>query len=190
MTPGTGTKQLKTSKKYYWFLTALVIAVIFFLMLFGKPLLLSIKHKISLGRYLVLVVAGWSLALAFLGWLFYAVLRLRRPSTYLLLALLMPVYLVLFFLVQDPEETIHYLEYGLLVYFLYRALRFEFSSTGSGICAVTLGSLIGILEESLQLFVPQRFFTLNDLAKNIAACLLGLAVTAIIERERNKRIEI
>src|SRR4030042_4915902 len=89
-------------------------------------------------------------ALAFCSIIYILVFRLkvRSPSHYLWLAAVAALYV--YFTLQlwrAPEEAVHFLEYGLLGLFLFRALSLTICDKSIYPTAFLIGSLIGIFDE-------------------------------------------
>lgn len=73
-----------------------------------------------------------------------------------------------------PIERIHLVKYGGLSFCLF------FSQTKHGtqrklLVAFLSASFLGIIEESSQHFIPDRFFDLRDIALNVSAAFFGIA---------------
>jgi hypothetical protein len=74
-----------------------------------------------------------------------------------------------------PEEAVHFLYYGLLSFFLLRALRFHIQDKSIYITSLFIGSLVGIVDEIIQWMLPDRFWDIKDIGLNTLACILFLA---------------
>jgi hypothetical protein len=94
------------------------------------------------------------------------------------------VYVAVLALIRQPEERLHFLEYGLLAGFIEAALRERWhaatagagtAASAAGLAAVT-AALLGWLDEGIQLFVPMRVYDWRDVGFNAAAGALLLAL--------------
>lgn len=141
------------------------------------PLARSIQNFVTrwLGRsafgYFVLISVAFFLA--FMIWLLVFRLRVRRLSSYLGLAAVGFAYV--FFTLKlwaRPEEAIHFLEYGLLSFLLFRALRNYFSDVSIYFSVFFFGSLVGIIDEILQWITPGRYWDFRDVGLNALSVLL------------------
>jgi len=65
-----------------------------------------------------------------------------------------------------PVEAVHFLEYGLLGFFLFGALRFHINNRCIYFIAFLSGSLVGIFDEILQWIVPLRLWDIRDVGLN------------------------
>ncbi len=105
------------------------------------------------------------------------------------------VYLFMFFRMAIPERS-HLIEYSVLAVFIFEALS-ERRQNGRGLkftasAAIVMTSLIGIFDESIQIFLPNRVFDPQDMLFNIlAATMAVLSVSGlrwvILWRNRNRQ---
>lgn len=94
------------------------------------------------------------------------------------------VYAVVLVVIRQPEERIHFLEYGALAGFVEAALRERWRAESAGApvaasaaaVAVVATALLGWLEEGIQLLVPLRVYDWRDVGFNAAAGALLVAL--------------
>jgi len=97
-------------------------------------------------------------------------LKIRSPSNYLWLSAVTALYVYFTLkLWRAPEEAVHFLEYGLLGFFLFRALSLSIRDKGIYLTAFLIGSLIGIFDEILQWMMPGRYWDFRDAGLNALA---------------------
>jgi len=97
-------------------------------------------------------------------------LKIRSPSNYLWLSAVTALYVYFTLkLWRAPEEAVHFLEYGLLGFFLFRALSLSIRDKGIYLTALLIGSLIGIFDEILQWMMPGRYWDFRDAGLNALA---------------------
>jgi hypothetical protein len=97
-------------------------------------------------------------------------LKIRSPSNYIWLTAVAALYI--YFTLQlwrAPEEAVHFLEYGLLGFFLFRALSLTIRDKSIYPTAFLIGSLIGIFDEVLQWMMPGRYWDFRDAGLNALA---------------------
>lgn len=86
----------------------------------------------------------------------------------------------LFFTVRlwkSPEEAIHFLEYGLLSYFAYAALRFHVKDISIFFTASLMTLFVGTVDEIIQWLVPGRYWDIRDVGFNfLGGVLLQIAI--------------
>ena len=71
-----------------------------------------------------------------------------------------------------PLERVHFIKFSLLAIFIFASGLLN-SPNRNFLAAVGCGALIGVSDEVLQLFVPNRFFDWRDILMNCLAALLG-----------------
>ena len=131
--------------------------------------------------YFVLV----ALAIGFASLLYYLVfkLKIRNPSNYIWLIIISGLYIYFTLkLWEIPEEAIHFLEYGLLGFFLFRALRYNIKDKSIYITATFLVLIIGIFDEILQWIIPQRYWDFRDAGLNgLSGGLFQLTIWKVLK---------
>lgn len=108
---------------------------------------------------------------------------IKKPSTFIFLALAVIIYGISFLKVQYPEEKIHFLEYGILSFLIFRACRFSMGVYAAYGCAFLLTSILGWGDEGIQGLLPNRYYQTSDVLLNGFSGALGLLLTFIFERE-------
>lgn len=102
-----------------------------------------------------------------------------RPGGMLVLGAILGVFASLTWsLRENPEESLHFVQYGVLSLLVYRALRHRLSDPSIYLAAAMIGCLCGIADELIQWIVPRRFFDYRDIAINAVAVLLVQAAIA------------
>jgi len=136
----------------------------------------------NLGRWVNDIAYLLFLAL-FAGIGFYAGRQFSGSNKKALL-LLTGFALVYFYLLKYqckfPAERLHLIEYGLLAYLLYKALRLYLSSGKSYVFGFLIASAFGFLDEFIQYKLPNRVFEFRDAMTNMLAAGLGLLAVRII----------
>jgi hypothetical protein len=86
---------------------------------------------------------------------------------------------------QQPAETIHLIEYGVLPWLLWWAM--DWSLTVQTIAMVwVLSADAGVFDELIQHFTPGRFGELHDVVMNWASSTLGMVLMGIVVRKNLK----
>ena len=131
--------------------------------------------------------------LLMIGLLAYAVIVLwfqigiRSVSSFVLLALVLSAYLYGLIVISYPEEKIHFVEYGILAYLIYRALSLDTSKVLTYTGAFLLTSAFGWIDEGIQHILPNRYYQNADVLLNSVSGLLGLILVYIFQREIEKK---
>ncbi len=78
----------------------------------------------------------------------------------------------------NPEEAMHFVQYGVLSLLLFRAFRSSQPDAGIYAASFFLGALLGALDEVVQWLVPGRYFDFRDMGINV--CAVGLMQLALL----------
>ena len=118
-----------------------------------------------------------SIALTLFAFLIF-IKKERSLVRYLLLLLFIIVFLAMYLLEVNPGEKIHMVQYGMLGVLAYNALKVDFNRFGKAL--YLYGALIcfaaGALDEMIQWFLPNRWFTWHDVFINGASGILALLI--------------
>jgi VanZ family protein len=116
----------------------------------------------------------------------FAVLARSRPRWREIVTLVVAglAYAAVLAAIRQPEERLHFLEYGALAGFIEAALRERWHAATAGtrtaasaaVVAAATTALLGWLDEGIQLFVPMRVYDWRDVGFNAAAGALLLAL--------------
>jgi len=139
----------------------------------------------NLGReffiYFVLVV----LLSAFIFLLYFLIfkLKVRSASNYIWLSIVTGFYTYITLkLIKAPAEATHFLEYGLLGFFLFKALSYHVKDKSIYFTATLFVLFVGIFDEILQWIIPQRMWDFRDVGLNaLSGGLFQLAMWKVIE---------
>lgn len=144
---------------------------------FTVPLARKIQNLVStlVGRsffgYLVLFAAAATFLGA--GYILYFRLKIRKLPNYLWLVFISAIYVYFTLkLWANPEEAVHFIQYGLLGFFLFRAFHHHIDDKGIYLAAFLGGTLTGTFDEILQWIVPGRYFDLRDVGLNALSSAL------------------
>jgi hypothetical protein len=80
----------------------------------------------------------------------------------------------------DAVEAFHFLEYGALAVLFHGAWR-QYSDARRLVFPLLAGLVVGILDETLQWFIPSRVGELHDVALDLAAVGFGLLVALAVD---------
>ena len=176
-----------TSKreKRLWIWILVIIIGIYSLIFIGRPLSGYLRERAMLTN--AFWVAIW-LTLATVLWHGW-----KRKIGQLEIGLWMgvaAVYLLVFLRMAVPEERSHLIEYSVLAVFIHEALKERKNNGGDvwrpAILAIMLTTTIGLLDEVIQLFVPERVFDPVDMLFNTGAAIMAIVASTAITWSRNK----
>ncbi len=151
------------------------------------PVALSIQKIVSnlLGRTFFIYFFFSILALAFISLLYFLIfkLKIRSISNYVWIFILTGFYSYFTLkLIKTPSEAIHFLEYGLLGFFLFRALKYYIKDISIYFTATLFSLLIGTFDEILQWITPSRFWSFHDVLLNtLSGGLFQLAIWNVVK---------
>lgn len=107
---------------------------------------------------------------------------------------LLAVYLMVMLRMTLPEERSHIIEYSILALLIFEALRERATHRPSikypALSAIGITTGLGILDESIQLFVPGRVFDPFDMFFNFIASVLAIGGSVILQRVRAWTLKI
>ncbi len=84
----------------------------------------------------------------------------------------------------NPEESFHFIEYGMLSILIFWALSFRVQDASVYFTAFFLASIIGSLDEVVQWLLPERYFDYRDIGLNSGSAALALIALAKVWRPR------
>lgn len=161
-----------------WLLVLLCILAIFLIVPLARTIQSFISARWGRSLFGYSVLAAVCVACVTLLYLLIFRLKIRSFSHYFWLLLVAALYI--YFTLQlweVPEEAIHFLEYGLLGYLLFRALKFNIRDKSIYVTAFLIGSLVGIFDEILQWIVPLRLWDIRDVGLNsLSSGLLQIGI--------------
>jgi len=86
-------------------------------------------------------------------------------------------------LMVQPEEAVHFLEYGVLGVLLYRTFEDRVPDPTVYVAATLTGLLVGTVDEFIQWLVPGRYWDFRDIILNAGAvALLQIAIWRLLKR--------
>ncbi|NOZ69024.1 MAG: VanZ family protein [Deferribacteres bacterium] len=126
----------------------------------------SVGREFFTYAVLSVIIAGLAAVLYFLAFR----LRVRSISQYAWLFTGAGLYVYFTIqLRQHPEEAVHFLEYGALAYFLFRALSCRIRDRTIYMTVVLAVLFVGTLDEFIQWLIPKRYWDYRDVGINTLA---------------------
>lgn len=174
-------------EKRLWWSAGLCLLLIYSTLYSVRPLVTFLRQR-NLLRL--------SVAAAFLLAVVWVIRSLGRQRvgwrTVVGLVVAIGVYLAVFGTVEaNPEELIHFLEYGLIAVLFDAALRERRRNASDkggfrvsnypGITAALLTLAAGWLDEAIQWALPNRFYDIRDVAFNGGAAVMALVVVRLLD---------
>ncbi len=100
------------------------------------------------------------------------------------LAVFFPLYISIIQTYDVLAEKIHFIEYGVLAFLLYRALKKNIPSMLIYPVSLVIVFLIGWGDELIQYFLPERVYEFRDVLLNVLSGGLILALIFLVEKLR------
>jgi hypothetical protein len=110
--------------------------------------------------------------------------QLRRWSVVTSLVLIAAVYAYFFTVLEVPVKRIHFMEYSVLSYLVYRALRARSAPPRIYLWCVLASLLVGLGEEALSIPLARRFGAVSDVIWDTSGGLLGTLVLKYVLLKR------
>lgn len=176
---------LSNREKRLWLLVILVVIAIFST-LGVSPILAGFLRDRGL------ISDGFWLGLGLVGLTILAYGLRTRPGGYEIATWfgIAGVYLLVFLRMNIPEERSHLIEYSVVAVFILEALRERSKQGGKvyrpALTAILLTTIIGFLDECIQIFLPGRVFDLFDISFNFLAALMAVTGSLVLTWARNK----
>lgn len=117
--------------------------------------------------------------------LFFRKYKVTDFRGYVLLLIAVSGYLYGLAKIPHPEEKIHFLEYGILAYLVFRALRLDHGAWAAYAGALALTAALGWADEGIQHLLPNRYYQTSDVVLNAVSGLLGLLLVYVFQRTRS-----
>ena len=99
------------------------------------------------------------------------------------------VYIMFIFRLGAPERS-HLIEYSVLAILIHKALlersKYRTLTLKPGLLAFILAFSFGVLDESIQYFIPTRVFDVEDIIFNGSAVSMALIASLILQFVKNR----
>ena len=132
------------------------------------PLYWAKINEISLGngilfQYFLYLVVGTGLIAFLYGKRFFS-----SAKNILVTVVFIIIFCMMFYLEKNPGEKIHMLQYGIFGWLLYKALNLHIKNTSTRLYLIggVTCLIAGALDEVIQAFLPNRYFTWHDVFIN------------------------
>ncbi|HMP88588.1 MAG TPA: VanZ family protein [Kiritimatiellia bacterium] len=108
----------------------------------------------------------------------------------ILLGIILGIFLSLTWMLRrNPEEAIHFVQYGILTILIFRAYRFRLSDPSIFFATSMLGIMLGIIDELIQWITPRRYFDYRDIGINtLAVVLMSIAIALVVKLPYSWRV--
>lgn len=171
-------------EKKLWLYAMLVLIAIVSTLMLGHPLQEMLKDQNVQAVFFLLAMVLVGTTILIHG------LTVRPSKTEIATWVGLTAIYITFILRLGIPERSHLIEYSVLAIFIHQALIERRSpkaqSLSLGIVAFIVTTLIGFIDESIQLYLPNRVFDPNDILFNCLAALIAIGGSIILQWVRRK----
>jgi hypothetical protein len=166
-----------------WLWVGLCSLSIFLIVPAGRTIQRYVYNNWGREAFLYFVLGSLAVTFALLFYFLVFKLKIKSPSNYTWLFIICGLYTYFTLKLRNvPEEAVHFLEYGLLSHFLFRALSHHVRDKSIYITATLFALLIGIFDEILQWMMPLRYWDFRDAGLNaLSGGLFQLAIWKVVK---------
>ncbi len=183
---------------FAWLCVALCALAIFVTVPLARTIQKIIEERWGSEFFGYFVIISIGLAIFLTLFLLIFKLKIRSASNYIWLIVIGGTYVYFTLkLWEVPVEAIHFLEYGLLGFFIFNALKLKIKDKTIFLTAFLFGCLIGIFDEIFQWIIKNRIWDFRDVGLNAlssglfqAAVWLGIKPIAISQKIRPRSLRI
>jgi len=172
-------------EKKYWLLTALVVIAIYSTLGMAPHFVIILRNRDLLTPFFFLGLILLLLAIIIHGW------KSRAGKIEIAVWIgISGVYLLTLLRMAIAEERGHLFEYSIVALFILEALR-ERKKNGLKVplpplLAIVVTTVIGTIDECIQVFIPIRVFDPIDIFFNFFAGFLAVSASTALSWARNK----
>ena len=161
-----------------WAYVAGFSCVIFLTVPFARALQSLVSDSVGRGAFLIAVVLAGTFA-AFFAWRSIRHRELPVSAYIALVAVGTAFAIYTYALRENPEEALHFVEYGILGVLAYRALTHSVHDVTIYVSAALIVTAVGVIDEWIQWLTPRRVWDLRDIRINcVAGVLTQVAIFA------------
>ena len=154
-----------------------------------RPVVTFLRQNIpffdTLGNILVVVIA---VLIVLALYRFKALGMIRKKTVFFLLVTTVLVYTAIIWRVEFTEEKIHFFEYGLLSWLIYKAFLVDIKGLPVFLYSLTLVFIIGWGDEIIQYLLPNRYYDIRDVIMNGTGGLMGLILIFIARLDTKREL--
>ncbi len=173
----------KNLRKKYWTYVLAWVSLIYSTLYIARPICAFLKETTPFSFLVNIFVVILALSLLVGIW---GNIRITKYSSYFILGIVLCSYIYGLVTIQNPEEKIHFVEYGILAYLVFQAIDVDIQKPIVYGYAFLLTALFGWMDERIQYILPNRYYQTEDVILNCISGALGLLLVFVIKREQIK----
>ena len=185
-----GYHKLLQNKLFVWSLIGCYVTFIYSTLYIMRPILNFLKA--TLKSYLNLSVGVMFLIILSLV-LAHIISNREHYSVnqYLWFSFISCLYGLVLYILELPEEQVHFIEYGILSALIYVALTHDINNKSIYFLSAIIVFVFGTIDEVIQWVLPNRCFDIRDLIMNgIAGILAQLLIATVIKKRKAVLVNI
>jgi VanZ family protein len=172
------------NKSFVWSLIGCYVTLIYSTLYIMRPVINFLKMTIKDYFNLSVIIAF----LMMLSFVLVCIIKNRENyeiSQYLWFAFISCLYGLVIYILDVPEEKIHFIEYGILSGLVYAALSHSIHNISIYFLCAFIVFVFGALDEVIQWALPNRMFDTRDIIMNgIAGILVQLLIAMVINKRK------
>ncbi len=178
-----GYNKLLQNKLFVWSLIGCYVTFIYSTLYIMRPILNFLKA--TLKSYLNLSVGVMFLIILSLV-LVHIISNREHYSVnqYLWFSFISCLYGLVLYILELPEEQVHFIEYGILSALIYVALTHDINNKSIYFLSAIVVFVFGTIDEVIQWVLPNRCFDIRDLIMNGIAGILAQLLIAMVIKKR------
>lgn len=171
-------------EKRYWFWAFIVLITILSTLVIGQPLANQLRDQNVQAVFFSLAMLLMAAAVVVHG------LKTKPSKTeWATLIGVVAVYVMFFVRLGAPERS-HLMEYSILAIFIHKALVERMTPVGNklktALLALSITFIIGVLDEVIQIVIPNRVFDPEDIVFNGMAATMTIVSVVILNWVRSR----
>lgn len=169
----------KKARAWAWLLASLWLTLIYSTLHIARPISEFLRSHLPFEKLAVLSIILILLSISFFFWKSRV---LNDKFSIALLLLILACYATGLSLLRFPEEKLHFIQYGVLAFLIFRALAFDLKKLDCYLGSLLLTTCLGWLDEKIQDILPDRVYDELDVLLNFASALLALGLVFVFKK--------
>jgi len=173
------------SKSFVWSLIACYVTLIYSTLYIIVPII-DYMRKVLKNYFQPSVIILFFIILSSI--LFYIISNREHYglSQFLWFSFISCLYGLVIYILELPEEQVHFIEYGILSALIYLALTHDINNSSIYFLSVLIVFIFGAIDEVIQWVLPNRVFDIRDLIMNgSAGILVQLLIAMVISKRKS-----
>lgn len=172
------------NKSFVWSLIACYVTLIYSTLYIMRPVLNFLKMALR-GYFNLCVGLVFLILLSFVLVHIISNREVYGVSQYLWFSFISCLYGLVIYVIDVPEEQIHFIEYGILSGLIYVALSQNVHNISVYFLSAFIVFVFGAIDEVIQWILPNRIFDIRDILINgFAGILVQLLIAMVINKKK------